>query len=47
LAFSCTIADGSVDQALARAGCEWFPRLPDGLYAEQREFLARRLGMPG
>jgi ADP-ribose pyrophosphatase YjhB (NUDIX family) len=25
-------------------GCEWFTALPDGLYAEQAEFLARRLG---
>jgi ADP-ribose pyrophosphatase YjhB (NUDIX family) len=25
-------------------GCEWFSRLPQGLYAEQREFLAQRLG---
>jgi ADP-ribose pyrophosphatase YjhB (NUDIX family) len=24
----------------------WFKRLPDGLYAEQREFLSRRLGLP-
>ncbi len=26
------------------AGCEWFTSLPDGLYAEQREFLAAHLG---
>jgi 8-oxo-dGTP pyrophosphatase MutT (NUDIX family) len=26
-------------------GCEWFRRLPEGLYAEQREFLAQRLGL--
>jgi 8-oxo-dGTP diphosphatase len=25
-------------------GCEWFARLPAGLYEEQREFLSRRLG---
>jgi ADP-ribose pyrophosphatase YjhB (NUDIX family) len=25
-------------------GCRWFTRLPDGLYAEQREFLISRLG---
>jgi 8-oxo-dGTP diphosphatase len=25
-------------------GCAWFTALPDGLYAEQAEFLARRLG---
>ncbi len=27
-------------------GCAWFSRLPVGLYREQREFLARRLGLP-
>jgi hypothetical protein len=27
-------------------GCAWFNRLPDGLYEEQREFLARCLGLP-
>lgn len=27
-------------------GCAWFRRLPDGLYEEQREFLANRLGFP-
>jgi ADP-ribose pyrophosphatase YjhB (NUDIX family) len=25
-------------------GCEWFRRLPGGLYKEQREFLGERLG---
>jgi hypothetical protein len=25
-------------------GCRWFDQLPTGLYAEQREFLAARLG---
>ncbi len=25
-------------------GCEWFSRLPEGLYEEQRDFLIRRLG---
>jgi 8-oxo-dGTP pyrophosphatase MutT (NUDIX family) len=25
-------------------GCSWFTKLPAGLYAEQAEFLARRLG---
>lgn len=30
----------------APAGSEWFTRLPDGLYAEQREFLVARLGFP-
>jgi ADP-ribose pyrophosphatase YjhB (NUDIX family) len=32
-------ADGDPPQ-----GCAWFTALPDGLYAEQEEFLARRLG---
>lgn len=27
-------------------GCRWFSELPAGLYAEQREFLAGRLGLP-
>jgi 8-oxo-dGTP pyrophosphatase MutT (NUDIX family) len=27
------------------AGCAWFSRLPEGLYAEQREFLVGRLGL--
>jgi ADP-ribose pyrophosphatase YjhB (NUDIX family) len=26
------------------AGCAWFSQLPTGLYEEQRDFLARRLG---
>ena len=26
------------------AGSEWFAKLPPGLYAEQRDFLSRRLG---
>ena len=31
------------DSVHLKEGCEWFTRLPDGLYAEQREFLTRRL----
>jgi ADP-ribose pyrophosphatase YjhB (NUDIX family) len=27
-------------------GCCWFSRLPPGVYEEQREFLAGRLGLP-
>jgi len=27
-------------------GCAWFSRLPAELYDEQRDFLARRLGLP-
>jgi 8-oxo-dGTP pyrophosphatase MutT (NUDIX family) len=29
----------------APAGCEWFTTLPAGLYAEQAEFLGRRVGL--
>ena len=32
-------ADGALPD-----GCQWFHRLPTGLYAEQREFLVSRLG---
>jgi ADP-ribose pyrophosphatase YjhB (NUDIX family) len=36
------------DAGTPPAGCEWFTHLPDGLYAEQREFLVARLGFsPG
>jgi 8-oxo-dGTP pyrophosphatase MutT (NUDIX family) len=28
------------------SGCEWFTELPDGLYAEQRDFLSQKLGFP-
>jgi hypothetical protein len=28
----------------APEGCAWFTELPNGLYAEQAEFLASRLG---
>jgi ADP-ribose pyrophosphatase YjhB (NUDIX family) len=44
LAFSCSIA-GQAGQAPTPSGGGWFTRLPDGLYAEQRDFLARRLGL--
>jgi 8-oxo-dGTP pyrophosphatase MutT (NUDIX family) len=46
LAFrSDVIADsGALDEL--PEGCAWFSRLPEGLYEEQREFLARRLGFP-
>ena len=43
LAFACAIETGHDDLP---DGAQWFPRLPDGLYAEQREFLAARLGLP-
>jgi ADP-ribose pyrophosphatase YjhB (NUDIX family) len=42
LAFRCSV--GSAQRALP-SGAEWFTELPDGLYEEQREFLARRLGL--
>jgi ADP-ribose pyrophosphatase YjhB (NUDIX family) len=45
LAFSCSVAS-EAGQAPTPAGGGWFTRLPDGLYAEQRDFLARRLGLP-
>lgn len=42
LAFQTT-PDSPVDAA--PEGCAWFTSLPAGLYAEQAEFLARRLGI--
>jgi ADP-ribose pyrophosphatase YjhB (NUDIX family) len=44
IAFSCSIAVGS-DGAEPPPGGGWFKRLPEGLYAEQREFLHRRFGL--
>ncbi|MGA2926094.1 MAG: NUDIX hydrolase [Solirubrobacteraceae bacterium] len=44
LAFSCAIAGGAAPEPAGGSG--WFTRLPDGLYAEQRDFLARSLGLP-
>lgn len=46
LAFAAQPADGAVDDERPPRGCGWFSRLPAGLYAEQREFLVRRLGLP-
>ena len=43
LAFSCAIAGAADGGALADGA--WFKRLPEGLYAEQREFLTRHLGL--
>lgn len=45
LAFACTVTSAPAD-APAPDGGAWFSRLPGGLYEEQREFLARRLGLP-
>ncbi|MFL5822741.1 MAG: NUDIX hydrolase [Solirubrobacteraceae bacterium] len=44
LAFRCVMADGSAGPA--PAGCEWFLELPQGLYAEQRDFLVAHPGIP-
>jgi ADP-ribose pyrophosphatase YjhB (NUDIX family) len=44
LAFRCT-APGGGDPKLPD-GSRWFDRLPDGLYAEQRAFLAAHLTLP-
>ena len=41
LAFRAEVTGGL---EAAPPGCDWFTRLPEGLYAEQREFLAGRLG---
>ena len=42
LAFATTPAAGLADEA--PEGCGWFRSLPAGLYSEQAQFLARRLG---
>jgi hypothetical protein len=44
LAFRTRRTAGSSNAADLPAGCEWFPRLPGGLYAEQRDFLADCFG---
>lgn len=44
LAFRCLVDDGSMGQE-PPPGCAWFTSLPDELYAEQRDFLAERLGL--
>jgi 8-oxo-dGTP diphosphatase len=44
LAFRTEPVDGVPSADELPDGCEWFDRLPDGLYEEQREFLSRRLG---
>jgi 8-oxo-dGTP diphosphatase len=45
LAFQADVIPSLPDANGLPDGCAWFSRLPDGLYAEQREFLARRLGL--
>ena len=44
LAFSCSITGGAAGIPTPIGGA-WFTRLPAGLYVEQREFLAGRLGL--
>ena len=44
LAFRSTVTGGPPGPAGLPPGCRWFKRLPDGLYAEQRDFL-RSLGL--
>ena len=46
LAFKCAVSDGPGAGVPAPPGCEWFTELPDGLYAEQRQFLASHLEIP-
>jgi hypothetical protein len=46
LAFRADVA-GGLDGPSMPPGCAWFAHLPDGLYAEQAEFLAARLGFSG
>jgi ADP-ribose pyrophosphatase YjhB (NUDIX family) len=43
LAFQCEAVGGPPDPSTLPEGCAWFTRLPQGLYAEQREFLSRAL----
>lgn len=45
LAFQTGLADRAAVAASAPDGCQWFRRLPAGLYEEQRAFLADRLGL--
>lgn len=44
LAFMTELVDGLAAAERLPEGCEWFTRLPPGLYDEQRQFLANRLG---
>jgi hypothetical protein len=44
LAFLTRAAEDHYSGGELPAGCRWFKELPAGLYAEQREFLAGRLG---
>jgi 8-oxo-dGTP diphosphatase len=44
LAFRTKLIESSGSPKEPPEGCAWFSRLPPGLYEEQREFLAGRLG---
>ncbi len=44
LAFRAEPVGGPPDAGELPDGCEWFARLPAGLYDEQRAFLSDRLG---
>ncbi len=44
LAFRSEPVGGHPPLEATPAGCEWFRRLPSGIYAEQGQFLASRLG---
>lgn len=46
IAFRCEIAGGEPADGSPPSGGDWFKALPEGLYAEQREFLERTLGLP-
>jgi ADP-ribose pyrophosphatase YjhB (NUDIX family) len=46
LAFQTEVVPAFPDSQQLPQGCAWFSRLPAGLYEEQRDFLARRLGIP-
>lgn len=46
LAFRAEPVGGPPSDEQLPEGAAWFSRLPLGLYEEQREFLARRLGLP-
>jgi 8-oxo-dGTP pyrophosphatase MutT (NUDIX family) len=46
LAFRTELTPHSASAEEPPPGCQWFTRLPMGLYEEQREFLSRRLSFP-
>jgi NUDIX domain len=45
LAFRTRLRGRSAAGASLPDSCGWFERLPSGLYAEQRDFLARTVGL--